>query len=119
MSNNALQAYRAALRATRIAFNGDNFVLGQARTKIREGFETNRHLEAENSEKAIADIQEVSTFLVKNIVQGVKQDGEDRYALKFHKQTELGSNDTIKQGKAEIGTLAGAKGTKMRKCSDK
>lgn len=114
--NPALQAYRTALRATRIAFNGDNTVLNSARLRIREGFESNRTLsDGQEIEKAVKDLNEVALFLVKNIVQGEpKEDG--RYFLKFHEKTELGSNETIKQdNRANMGSLAGVK---VRKCSD-
>lgn len=119
MRSPALQAYRAALRATRTAFNGDDVVLGSARAKIREGFELNRNLaDQEAVTKAVDDLNEVAKFLVKNIVQGEKQPN-DRYYLKFHDKTELGSNETIKQSNTEnMGLLAGVKATR-RKCSDK
>lgn len=115
--NQALQAYRAALRATRIAFNGDAVVLNSARAKIREGFDTNRALADEQEiQKAVKDLNEVSLFLVKNIVQG-EQEKDGRYFLKFHDKTELGSNETIKQNnRANMGSLAGVK---VRKCTDK
>jgi len=117
MSKNlALQAYRNALRATRVAFNGDQVVLHAARTRVREGFESNRALsdEAEIT-KAVTELNEVARFLVKNIVQG-EQEKDGRYFLKFHDKTELGSNESIKQSnRANMGSLAGVK---ARKCSD-
>lgn len=120
MSNPALQAYRTALRATRVAFNGDTVVLQSARSKIREGFDSNRSLsDKEEAATKVKELEEVALFLVKNIVQGEKDEGKDRYMLKFHSQTELGSNDTIKQSKVELGSLAGAKTKKAKKCSDK
>lgn len=116
MSNSALQAYRAALRATRVAFNGDVVVLNSARAKIREGFDANKTLaDKEEAHKKVKELEEVAQFLVKNIVQGVKDEDKDRYFLNFHSQTELGSNETIKQRKTDLGSLAGAK---VRKCSD-
>lgn len=117
MAKSALQAYRAALRATRVAFNGDDVVLSSARARIREGFDTNRTLaDQEEADKKVKELEEVAQFLVKNIVQGEKEEGKDRYFLNFHSQTELGSNDTIKQSKTDLGSLAGAK---VKKCSDK
>lgn len=117
MSKNvALQAYRAALRATRVAFSGDDVVLKAARTKVREGFESNRELSDQAEvDKAVKELNEVAQFLVKNIVQG-EQEEDGRYFLKFHEKTELGSNETIKQSnRANMGSLAGVK---ARKCSD-
>lgn len=101
----ALQAYKAALRATRVAFNGDRRVLGAARAQIRAGFDRNRQLAGNEQAKAIKEMQEVSAFLVKNVVQGEKQG--DKYFLKFHDKTELGDNETIKQNnRKNMGSLA-------------
>lgn len=95
-------------------------VLQSARSKIREGFETNRALQDKTEAvKKVNELEEVAQFLVKNIVQGEKKQGDDRYFLKFHSQTELGSNDTIKQNKADMGSLAGAKAKRATRCSDK
>ncbi|KAJ8145136.1 hypothetical protein OXX80_005178 [Metschnikowia pulcherrima] len=117
MSVSLSSAYRHALRATRVAFNGDNFMLLNARAKVKEGILENKHLTgAEETEKAVKHLDEVAAFLVKNIVQGEKQKN-DRYHLKFHEKTELGSNETIRQNsKVNLGSLAGVK---VRKCSDK
>lgn len=114
MSKPAVQAYRAALRATRVAFPGDAFMIRSARVKMREGFEMNKGLQVkEEIEKAVDDLNEVAKFLVKNVVQAEMQQNE-RYLLKIHDKTELGLNDTIKQSNKEnMGSLAGAK---VRKC---
>lgn len=113
----ALQAYRAALRSTRVAFSGDLEVLYASRAKIRQGFEEHRALaDPTQIEDEINKLNEVSQFLVKNIVQG-ERDKDGKYFLKFHENTELGDNETIKQGnKANLGSLAGAK---VKKCSDR
>lgn len=115
-NNKAIAGYKAALRATRIAFRNDDHVLKSARDKIRAGFEENRHLQ--NSEKVNEELDklaEVSKFLVRNIVQAVRQDDSDKYLLNFHDQIELGDNDTIKKNsRVDLGSLAGAK---VKKCS--
>lgn len=116
MTKSALLVYRAALRATRVAFNGDAKILTAARLKIREGYDKNRNLtDKEEINKAITDLDEVAKFLVKNIVQAEEKE-KNKYFLHFHKDTELGDNDTIKQNnRANMGSLAGAK---VRRCSD-
>lgn len=116
MSNiKAINAYRNALRATRVAFKNDLPVLTAARTQIKQGFIDNKNLaDQEQQKEAIDKMNEVSQFLVKNIVQGERQE-DDKYFLKFHDRTELGDNETIKQSKAEMGSLAGAK---VKRCSD-
>lgn len=112
----ALSAYRTALRATGVAFRGDTTVLNAARLKIKQGFEENRELsDAGKIDEEIQKLNEVSSFLIKNIVQGELKDGE-KYHLKFHSRTELGDNESIKQNnRANLGSLAGAK---VKKCSD-
>lgn len=109
----ALHAYKAALRATRIAFNGDAKILTAARLKVREGFEENRNLEdQEKIQESLKSINEVAVFLTRNVVQG-EQNDDGRYLLKFHDKIELGSNETIRQNnKANMGSLANAKVTK-------
>ncbi|ODV81473.1 mitochondrial zinc maintenance protein 1, mitochondrial, partial [Suhomyces tanzawaensis NRRL Y-17324] len=118
MSTAAISAYRQALRATRLAFQNDIPVLSAARTQIRQGFDNHRSLqEQEQIDEEIKKMNEISTFLVKNIVQGEKrvEGNKDRYYLKFHDKTELGDNETIKQaGRANMGSLAGVK---AKKCS--
>lgn len=113
----ALKAYRYALRSTRVAFQGDPEVLYASRNKIKSGFKENEKLnDTEKINEEIKKLNEVSSFLVKNIVQG-EIDEEGRYMLKFHDKTELGDNETIKQNnKANLGSLAGAK---IKKCSDR
>lgn len=107
MSSRALLAYKAALRATRISFQQDNDILLAARKQIRDGFEASRN--SDNADEEIKKMNEISKFLVLNIVQGERQE-DGKYFLKFHDQTELGDNETIKQSnKANMGSLAGAK----------
>lgn len=115
MSILAIQAYRSALRATRVAFRGDSVLMDAARQKIREGFEANRELsKQEETEKAISEINSVAKFLVKNVVQAEKQQS-DRYLLKIHDQTELGLNETIKQNnRKDMGSLTGVKISRCR-----
>ncbi|KAK6200515.1 mitochondrial zinc maintenance protein 1, mitochondrial [Scheffersomyces amazonensis] len=119
-SASAKSAYRNALRATRIAFRQDIPILQGARLQIKQGFEKHRNLDSlDKIEEEITKLNEVSQFLIKNIVQGEKQ-SDGKYFLNFHEKTELGDNETIKQGgKSNLGSLAGAKGSKVKKCSDK
>lgn len=111
----ALGAYRQALRATRVAFKTDLPVLTAARTQIKQGFLDNKNItDQDEQQEAVDKMNEVSKFLIKNIVQGEKKD-DGKYFLNFHERTELGDNESIKQSKAEMGSLAGAK---AKKCSD-
>ncbi|TID13876.1 hypothetical protein CANINC_004823 [Pichia inconspicua] len=102
MSTRALNAYRAALRSTRVAFTNDLATLNAARSKIKEEMKseistTNPKLDTNGR---IELLEQVSVFLKRNIVQGVKKDAEEsRYVLNIHKDTELGDNDDIKKKK--------------------
>lgn len=120
MSSPAIAAYRQALRATRIAFRQDTRMVSAARTQIKDGFLKNRLLGEPEATEEVKKLNDVSRFLVENIVQGERQElenGKDRYLLHFHEKTELGDNESIKQSKANMGLLAGAKAVK--RCSDK
>lgn len=102
MSARALNAYRAALRSARIAFTNDITTLNAARSKIKEEMKsevstTNPKLDINGR---IELLEQVSVFLKRNIVQGVKKEADDsRYVLNIHKDTELGDNDDIKKKK--------------------
>lgn len=114
--NPALQAYRTALRATGKAFKGDTVVLTESRNKIKQEILGHKSLQSPEREEEINKLNEVSLFLRKNIVQGQRQD-DGKYYLNFTPDTELGDNDTIKQSKKDMGSLAGKKGNTIRKCS--
>ncbi|CAK7913318.1 mitochondrial zinc maintenance protein 1, mitochondrial [[Candida] anglica] len=112
----ALSAYRTALRATRVAFKNDAEVLLASRAKIKQGFFEDLEQGSQTVQEKIDNLNSVSKFLVQNIVQGEKKE-DGQYFLNIHDKTELGDNETIKQKKADMGSLAGAKATK--RCSDK
>lgn len=114
MSTSPLSAYRTALRATRIAFKADDFVMKAARDKIRAGFEEKRALtDPILIQEQVQNLSEVSTFLVRNLVQAVRQEDTGKYVVEFHDKIELGDNETIKmKNKASLGSLTGAKAKK-------
>lgn len=93
MSKQVLSSYLRAFRATRVAFDGDIPVLTAARAKIRDGFrnpDTSKSLEAR-----LKEMNEISQFLVRNVVQGKKK--QDKYLLNIHRGTELGDNESVKK----------------------
>ncbi|KAF4627199.1 hypothetical protein G7Y89_g10957 [Cudoniella acicularis] len=93
----ALAAYRHLLRSTRIAFQGDTHLLTASRQEIRSGFRKNANLRLEDPALPgyIAHAEDVAKILVQNVVQG-KHEGDNKYKLRIHEQTERGDNDTIK-----------------------
>ncbi|KTA95237.1 Mitochondrial zinc maintenance protein 1, mitochondrial [Nakaseomyces glabratus] len=105
----ALIAYKHGLRATRVAFDGDNRVLLAARAEMRKGMENPDS--SKTTQEQIQHLEEVATFLKRNLVQGQKIEGEEKYHLKIHKDIELGDNESIKQ-KTEF------KARPFKKCSD-
>lgn len=109
----ALNAYRAALRSTRIAFTADETALNAARSKIRqemisETSESNPKLDINGR---IELLEQVNAFLKRNVVQGIKkQENESRYVLNIHEETELGDNDDIKKKKSTLNAGASTGG---------
>ncbi|KAG5418186.1 MZM1 [Candida metapsilosis] len=113
-------AYKQALKAVNFVFKNDAPILNAAKQQIKQQIYANQHLTNKTElDDAITKLNEVSKFLVQNIVQGeLNENG--RYFLKFHEKTELGDNETIKQSKKEMGSLSGAKGSSIRakKCGE-
>ncbi|ROV88449.1 hypothetical protein VSDG_09241 [Cytospora chrysosperma] len=104
----ATQAYRHLLRATRIAFAGDERVLSAARDQIRTGFRDKASLSPSDPAvaPALQHAQEVAEFLKANLVQGRKE-ADDRYKLRIHEYTERGDNDTVKIAGGKTVTIGG------------
>ncbi|KAM0153077.1 hypothetical protein ACHAPC_003564 [Botrytis cinerea] len=106
----ALAAYRHLLRATRVAFNVEDItLLTSARKQARSTFLANRSLALESPESiaAIAHAEDVAQFLRRNVVQGQKVEGDEKYKLNIHEHTERGDNDTIKMPNGKNVTIDG------------
>ncbi|KIW69478.1 hypothetical protein PV04_05353 [Phialophora macrospora] len=108
----ALSAYRHLLRATRVAFQGDHYLLHAARNQARTGFDNLKSLDADSEEalKGIEHAEGVASVLRHNIVQGKRVEGSDVIQLNLHKDIERGDNDTVKNprapgGKVKVGGL--------------
>ncbi|AQZ09367.1 MZM1 (YDR493W) [Zygosaccharomyces parabailii] len=106
LKQNALDAYRHGLRATRVAFNGDTRVLLAARAKMREGMLNPPNPEL-TPEQQVQHLEDVALFLRRNLVQGTKEGDEEKYHLNIHKETELGDNETIKETKKTLASRGG------------
>lgn len=114
LRQNALNAFRNGLRATRIAFDGDTRMLLASRAKMREGMENPPNPEL-SKEEQIKLLEDVAIFLKRNIVQGKKEGDEEKYHLNIHSETELGDNESIKKTKSTLvsqggGCCGGGKG---------
>lgn len=108
----ALVAYRGALRAIGTAFQGDLRTITAARQKLRNEMKAEKSSEHPEftAEQRIELLNQVSTFLKRNIVQGVKNGGQEKYELRIHKETELGDNDELRKKKSTLSAGASAAG---------
>ncbi|CAN8099961.1 unnamed protein product [Discula destructiva] len=108
----ALPAYRSLLRATRIAFQGDERVLTAARAEIRANFRAKAALPPSDPAvpPAIEHAEAVAAFLRANVVQGRREGQEEElYKLNIHEHTHRGNNDSIKSAGGGTELLDGAK----------
>ncbi|KAJ6546525.1 RF-1 domain-containing protein [Mycena vulgaris] len=96
----ARSAYRLLLRASSSTFAGDEPVLRAFRSKIRQDALAARNTTDPAVYQQHNDLaREVATILRKNIVQAAKLDGPentDTWRVRITEDTELGSNNTIK-----------------------
>ncbi|THX12788.1 hypothetical protein D6D13_03984 [Aureobasidium pullulans] len=110
-----LSTYRNLLRATRIAFQGDQSTLYNSRRFARDSFNKNRGVKAGSieAEKAVEHAQGVAQILRENVVQGATDKEESgAYKLRIHEQTEKGDNESVKQFKGTTKSFA-----EVKRCS--
>ncbi|PYI11987.1 mitochondrial zinc maintenance protein 1, mitochondrial [Aspergillus sclerotiicarbonarius CBS 121057] len=93
----ARSAYRQLLRATRVAFQDDVRVMIAARQEARRNFDSHRR-NGIDTPMQINHAIEVADILKHNIVQGVREQGDEnaRWELRIHDDIERGDNDSIK-----------------------
>ncbi|KAI0648266.1 RF-1 domain-containing protein [Trametes meyenii] len=109
----ARSAYRSALRASASTFQGDAVVRNAFRLKIRsEVLPYNPQMDPKKFEEKVTLVKEIADVLRKNVVQARKVDEahnaeNETWELNIRKDTELGSNDTIKQAKNRPGRRKG------------
>lgn len=114
LKNAAATSYKTALRATAMVFKNDPLILKSARDQIRQGFEKNRHLSSQETiQEELKKLDEVSNFLVRNLVQAIKEADTNKYIVEIDDRIELGDNESIKKNsKKTLGSLAGVTATK-------
>ncbi|KAI0713441.1 RF-1 domain-containing protein [Earliella scabrosa] len=101
----ARSAYRSALRASASTFSGDRALQNAFRLKIRnEVLPYSASIDPTQFNEKVTLVREIADVLRKNVVQARKVDEEkERWRsaeVNITKDTELGSNDTIKQAKS-------------------
>ncbi|KAK6120199.1 hypothetical protein DH2020_046105 [Rehmannia glutinosa] len=70
MGSQAVQAYRAVLRATRQTFAGDTLMLRESAAEVRKKFEENRHVTSPaDLDRLLEEAREASHFISTMIVQ--------------------------------------------------
>ncbi|PLN79384.1 mitochondrial zinc maintenance protein 1, mitochondrial [Aspergillus taichungensis] len=93
----ARSAYRQLLRSTRVAFRDDIRVMIGARKEARQQFDKHPRVGIDTPMQ-INHALEVADILKHNLVQGVREDGneEAKWQLRIHEDIERGDNDSIK-----------------------
>ncbi|CDO54349.1 similar to Saccharomyces cerevisiae YDR493W MZM1 Mitochondrial matrix protein with a role in maintaining the labile mitochondrial zinc pool [Geotrichum candidum] len=106
----AINTYRAILKACNRLFKGDEFRRVAAWTEVRRQYEEARNLTdpAAIAERLVIG-KDVNTMLRKNVVQGTPSEKDpERYTLHIHEETELGDNeDIMKNSKRPTTNLSG------------
>eukprot|EP00262_Sarcandra_glabra_P003661 TRINITY_DN14422_c0_g1_i1.p1 TRINITY_DN14422_c0_g1~~TRINITY_DN14422_c0_g1_i1.p1 ORF type:complete len:105 (-),score=6.85 TRINITY_DN14422_c0_g1_i1:277-591(-) len=86
MGSEALNAYRALLRATRKSFAGDSLMLTQSASEVRRKFEENRNVSAETDiRRLVEEAREAADFVSTMIVQA-KLNSRGGYEVKPSKE---------------------------------
>ncbi|KAI0781346.1 RF-1 domain-containing protein [Trametes elegans] len=104
----ARSAYRSALRASATTFQGDSVVRNAFRLKIRnEVLPYNTQIDPKQFNEKVTLVREIADVLRKNVVQARKveeahgEQDKELWELNIRKDTELGSNESIKQAKTQ------------------
>ncbi|KIL68583.1 hypothetical protein M378DRAFT_8634 [Amanita muscaria Koide BX008] len=96
----ARSVYRDLYRAASSTFKGDGTVLKAFRHKMRQDALAGREItEPGQYEQQVQLARDIAVILRKNVVQGVKEgshSGIETWKLAIRPETELGSNDSIK-----------------------
>ncbi|KAG7452677.1 uncharacterized protein BT62DRAFT_1070416 [Guyanagaster necrorhizus] len=94
----ARSAYRQLYRASTVTFSGDEPVLRAFRSKLREdALSGQAEKNPVHYQEQIDGALKIAAFLRHNVIQASRvADKEDTWSLKITKDTELGSNDSIK-----------------------
>ncbi|KAF1348723.1 hypothetical protein BDV97DRAFT_191186 [Delphinella strobiligena] len=101
--NLVLSTYRNLLRATRVAFNGDNYMLIESRKWARKNFDDNRKASPGSieAEQGIAHATATAQILRENVVQGQRESEQSHhYKLNIHEETERGDDTEFKKFKS-------------------
>ncbi|KAF9501012.1 hypothetical protein BDN71DRAFT_1439943 [Pleurotus eryngii] len=114
----ARSAYRDLWRAARTTFSGDEPVFQAFREKMRaDALRLNEVASPEAYSSGIATTKEIASVLRKNVVQASlayepDPEGKSLWKLRMTRDTELGSNDSIKN----LGPIPSSRSSRRQKC---
>ena len=99
----ATALYRALWRTTRDLFARDVAAVTAAHAEMRRRFAAGRALDAAALDASLDEGEQVVALLRHNVVQGEYSRESGAYRLRFTPDTELGSNDSVRQPRDGIG----------------
>ncbi|PWN20136.1 hypothetical protein BCV69DRAFT_313328 [Microstroma glucosiphilum] len=105
--------YRHLLRTSRSTFQGDQRMLTAWRQFVRQKLpeQAGARSNAALPDEVVKEWLDVAKMLRMNVVQGVKDDQDEVYRLRFTSDTELGTNESIKKGREQqLANLKASKG---------
>lgn len=96
----AVGLYKRLLRVSGQTFQGDAATASAWRLQVRDKFQAaSKETDPAKIEEGLKTWEDVVSVLRHNVVQGEYKTDRDAYQLKFTKETELGSNESVKLGR--------------------
>lgn len=108
----AIGLYRRLIKTSTQTFQGDAATATAWRRQVKDKFQAaSQETDAVKIDEGLHMWEEVIKILKHNVVQGQYQDERNAFKLNFTKDTELGSNESIKQArKTQMDQLRANKG---------
>jgi ribosomal protein L31 len=108
----AIGLYKELIRTSSQTFRGDTATATAWRQQVRDTFQAaSKETDSSKIDEGLHTWAEVIKVLRHNVVQGEFKEERKSFHLSFTKDTELGSNESVKQGrKQQIENLRASKG---------
>ncbi|PWY97545.1 hypothetical protein BCV70DRAFT_166699 [Testicularia cyperi] len=116
----AIGLYKRLLRTSRKTFEGDANAVLAAREETRRRFRiAAQETDPTRIEEGLKTGDEIVSVLRQNVVQGKWRQDSQAYELRMTQDTELGTNDSIKEARAkQIADLKAGKKPERRSCRE-
>ncbi|KAJ9476521.1 Mitochondrial zinc maintenance protein 1, mitochondrial [Pseudozyma hubeiensis] len=116
----AIGLYKRLLRTSRKTFDGDSTAISAARDETRRRFKmAAQETDSDKIDEGLKMGDEIVSVLRQNVVQGKWRQERDAYELRMTKDTELGTNDSIKEARAkQIADLKAGKKPERKSCRE-